>query len=172
MENRQIALGEWEHEGRLGKASGQRHAFVHPDGTMTWHLVQDATREQVVELYRRWIADRPELRAEARQQLAGRDLMCWCPLPEPGQPDHCHAAVLLGIANSPEARLTCFSPEDAAAVVEEATRPGDIVHTVRQEGRVVVIGYFDKRWPFDVADWAGENGHCTDHAAASVIARL
>lgn len=34
--------------------------------------------------------------------LAGRDLMCWCPLPEPGQLDHCHATVLLKLAN-PEA---------------------------------------------------------------------
>jgi hypothetical protein len=72
----------------------------------------------------------------------------------------------------PETRLTCLTPEDAAAVVEEATRPGDTVHTVRQEGAVVVIGYFDKRWPLDVADWAGENGHASDSAAARVIAGL
>jgi hypothetical protein len=32
-------------------------------------------------------------------KLHGRDLMCWCPLPAPGQPDHCHAAVLLRLAN-------------------------------------------------------------------------
>jgi hypothetical protein len=94
---------EWQHEGRLGKTSGQRHAFVHPDRSMTWHLVQDATAEQVVELYRRWLADRPELAAAARDELAGRDLMCWCPLPEPGQPDHCHAAVLISLANAPAA---------------------------------------------------------------------
>ncbi|MEU6597902.1 hypothetical protein [Streptomyces flaveolus] len=72
----------------------------------------------------------------------------------------------------PETRLTCLTPNDAAAVVAEATRPGDTTHTVRQEGRVVVIGYFDKRWPLDVADWAGEHGHCTDSAAARVIAGL
>ena len=35
-------------------------------------------------------------------ELAGKDLMCWCPLPEPGQPDHCHAAVLISLANTPE----------------------------------------------------------------------
>ena len=34
------------------------------------------------------------------QKLHGRDLMCWCPLPEPGQPDNCHAAVLLQLANA------------------------------------------------------------------------
>ncbi|MFI0822256.1 DUF4326 domain-containing protein [Streptomyces sp. NPDC021098] len=34
--------------------------------------------------------------------LKGRDLMCWCPLPKPGEPDHCHATVLLEIANAPK----------------------------------------------------------------------
>ncbi|MFI5687850.1 DUF4326 domain-containing protein [Streptomyces sp. NPDC051636] len=84
---------EWEHEGRLGKTSGQRHAFVHPDKTVTWHLVQDATREQAVAMYRRWLAGRPSLVEAAREQLAGRDLMCWCPPDEP-----CHADVLLAVA--------------------------------------------------------------------------
>jgi hypothetical protein len=34
-------------------------------------------------------------------ELRGRDLACYCPLPEPGQPDHCHAAVLISLANRP-----------------------------------------------------------------------
>ena len=33
--------------------------------------------------------------SEIRAELAGRDLMCWCPLNEP-----CHADVLLEIANA------------------------------------------------------------------------
>lgn len=37
---------------------------------------------------------------EIRAELAGRDLACWCPLPEPGELDHCHAAVLLRVANT------------------------------------------------------------------------
>lgn len=32
--------------------------------------------------------------------LRGRDLACTCPLPEPGQPDVCHGAALLALANS------------------------------------------------------------------------
>ena len=71
-----------------------------------------------------------------------------------------------------EARLICLDEEHAKAVIEEATRPGDTTHTVRRDGKVVVIGYHDKRWPLDVADWAGEHGHCTDHQAARVIAGL
>jgi hypothetical protein len=35
-------------------------------------------------------------------ELADKDLTCWCPLPEPGQPDHCHASVLLRIAAGEE----------------------------------------------------------------------
>jgi len=31
--------------------------------------------------------------------LAGHPLACWCPLPEPGTPDWCHAAVLIRRAN-------------------------------------------------------------------------
>lgn len=72
----------------------------------------------------------------------------------------------------PEIRLTCLSLDAAAAVVAEATRPGDTTHTVRQDEADVVIGYFDKRWPLDVADWAGANGHASDSAAARVIAQL
>jgi hypothetical protein len=87
---------EWEQEGRLGKASGQSHAFVHPDKSVTWHLVKDATREQAVAMYRRWLDMRPGLVEAARAELAGRDLMCWCPLDEP-----CHADVLLELANAP-----------------------------------------------------------------------
>jgi len=34
-----------------------------------------------------------------RKELRGHNLACWCPLPAPGEPDHCHAAVLLEIAN-------------------------------------------------------------------------
>lgn len=37
--------------------------------------------------------------ADVRAELAGRDLACWCPLPVPGEPDLCHASVLLEVAN-------------------------------------------------------------------------
>jgi len=37
---------------------------------------------------------------DVRRELRGKNLACWCPLPEPGQPDHCHAAVLLEVANA------------------------------------------------------------------------
>ncbi len=40
---------------------------------------------------------------EIRAELAGRDLACWCPLPAAGEPDICHAAVLLRIAAGEDA---------------------------------------------------------------------
>jgi hypothetical protein len=52
-----------------------------------------------VELYRAYLAARPRLAEAARLELAGRDLACWCKLPAAGEPDHCHAAVLLELAN-------------------------------------------------------------------------
>ncbi len=40
----------------------------------------------------------PGLLVAVRRQLAGRDLMCWCPMPPAGGPDHCHASVPLALA--------------------------------------------------------------------------
>jgi hypothetical protein len=71
----------------------------------TWPADGRDARRYATELYRAWI-DRPEqaeTRALFRALLHGRDLVCWCPLPELGQPDHCHAAVLLRLANPTEA---------------------------------------------------------------------
>ena len=103
--------GEWEHEGRLHKTSGQSHTFFHPAPLgepmpVTWHRVEDATAEQCVRLFAEWIGVQPashcegpmwgheEFRSAVRAELAGRDLMCWCPLDQP-----CHADVLLELAN-------------------------------------------------------------------------
>jgi hypothetical protein len=36
----------------------------------------------------------------ARAELQGKNLACWCPLPEAYEHDCCHAAVLLKIANN------------------------------------------------------------------------
>jgi len=50
------------------------------------------TREQVIELYRKWLTTNKFLMADLIE-LRGHDLECWCaPLP-------CHADVLLELAN-------------------------------------------------------------------------
>jgi hypothetical protein len=88
---------DWEHEGRSGKTPGEQHAYKHPDGSVTWHRVEVATREQVIELYTLHTGPMGsyELDSEDLKQLRGKDLACWCPI---GQP--CHADVLLELANS------------------------------------------------------------------------
>lgn len=100
---------DWEHEGRANKRSGEKHYFVHPDNSITYHWVQDATAEQCVELYQEYLSGAPyrdtcttrhwdkyqaSMQEEIRAELAGKNLACWCPLDQP-----CHADVLLEIAN-------------------------------------------------------------------------
>lgn len=53
-------------------------------------------------VYRQWLSGQPGLIGRARAELAGHDLACWCPLPACGEPDDCHAAVLLAVANGQE----------------------------------------------------------------------
>ncbi|NKE43420.1 DUF4326 domain-containing protein [Roseomonas frigidaquae] len=64
-------------------------------------IVQARDRQDAHDLavghFRAWLAKHPSLAAEARAELRGRVLCCWCP------PDvACHADVLLAIANAPE----------------------------------------------------------------------
>jgi hypothetical protein len=74
----------------------------------------ETAREICVTAFRSWLrgsdtwwmgpkaeATRDRLLA-ALPQLRGMDLACYCPLPEPGQPDHCHAVVLLELSNGPD----------------------------------------------------------------------
>jgi hypothetical protein len=104
--------GEWEYEGRIS-ADDMQHDYFHPDGRITVCHVRYMTRAEVVECYRRLLlgdvppamrmafGDRrlPFTVEDARRELAGRDLACWCPLPATGERDHCHAAVLLAVSN-------------------------------------------------------------------------
>jgi hypothetical protein len=41
---------------------------------------------------------------EALPILRGKNLACWCPLPEPSEPDICHAAVLLELVRKSTVR--------------------------------------------------------------------
>lgn len=79
------------------------HAVLDPDGGVIFaDKSETEARRVAVDWYRAWFTSQPDLHAAVRRQLAGRDLMCWCPLPEPNDRDHCHAAVLLAIANEGE----------------------------------------------------------------------
>lgn len=78
------------------------------------HGDTETARRAVLGAFRSWLAGnrlmwQSEEGDTARQrlldglpELRGKDLACYCPLPEPGQPDHCHATVLLELANREE----------------------------------------------------------------------
>lgn len=57
---------------------------------------RDGTREEVISKYKEWLLSQPKLIEQAKRELKGKDLCCWCaPLP-------CHGDVLLEIANQIE----------------------------------------------------------------------
>jgi hypothetical protein len=53
----------------------------------------DGPREEVMLLYETWLQSRPELIQDARRELAGKVLGCYC------APLECHGDVLVRIAN-------------------------------------------------------------------------
>ena len=56
-------------------------------------------RAHAVEIFRTYAEVTSGYALVARIGLAGKSLACWCPLPADGEPDVCHASVLLEIAN-------------------------------------------------------------------------
>lgn len=66
-------------------------------GGMYTEKVMD--RRHAYLLFKSVAADNPKLVADARVELRGKNLACWCPKTDPYE-DCCHAAVLLEIANS------------------------------------------------------------------------
>jgi Domain of unknown function (DUF4326) len=78
--------------------------------------IKDYGHDRAVALHRAWITGRKidapmsptemdKLTARREQvlrslpTLRGKNLACWCPLPKSGEPDNCHAATLLELAN-------------------------------------------------------------------------
>ena len=69
-----------------------------PGGSRGLADLTPVTREQAVDLYSSWVIEQPHLMLSLGE-LAGKDLACFCPLPAEGEPDRCHAALLLALAN-------------------------------------------------------------------------
>lgn len=74
----------------------------------------------------------------------------------------------------PKVTLKCLDAESARRVVDEFPNRdrGGNSNTMQAEGDTVVIGYVDKRWPLDIADWAGDEALASDSDVARVIACL
>jgi len=59
-----------------------------------YEIGEDGTREEVIAKFEDAIRSSPRMMEEARRELRGKDLICWC------HPSPCHGEVLLKIANS------------------------------------------------------------------------
>jgi hypothetical protein len=58
-----------------------------------FEIGKDGNRKEVIEKYKSYLESRPDLIEKAKNELKGKDLVCWCaPLP-------CHGDILLKIAN-------------------------------------------------------------------------
>lgn len=60
---------------------------------------QVKSRRHAWQLYRSVAVDNEHLIVAAKAELRGKNLACFCPLPDAYGHDECHAAVLLEIAN-------------------------------------------------------------------------
>ncbi len=63
------------------------------------------TVEDAVECFREMMAlpgETAEMLRSRLPELRGKNLACWCAHPAPGEPDVCHAALLLELANGVE----------------------------------------------------------------------
>lgn len=91
--------GRWGNPNRVvyRKDTGGWHV-ENPTSSLGAFAYEREARRFAVEAYRAYLDAHPDLAQAARAELAGRNLMCWCPLPAPGEPDHCHGAVLLRVA--------------------------------------------------------------------------
>ena len=59
-----------------------------------YRIGADGDRDQVMKKYREYLAANPSLVEDAKKELRGKNLACWC------KPfEDCHADILLEIAN-------------------------------------------------------------------------
>ena len=77
---------------------GRGSKWGNPYGTDARCLVTVETAAEAVRLYRAYVTEHAD-EMPPLSMLRGKTLMCWCALPKPGEPDVCHAAVLLELAN-------------------------------------------------------------------------
>ncbi len=76
----------------IGRPTKWGNPFTHLVGKSKAEFVV-ATRGEAVTKFKEWFLAQPELVAAAKQELRGKDLICWC------KPASCHGDVLLEIAN-------------------------------------------------------------------------
>lgn len=74
--------------GRANRSRGLRESkWANP-----FIIGKDGTRAEVIEKYKQYILDRPDLVQDCKRELKGKRLGCWC------MPSSCHGEILVGIA--------------------------------------------------------------------------
>lgn len=56
----------------------------------------DGNRTEVIAKHKQWFLQNNELIKDAKRELAGKDLICWC------APKPCHCDVILSTVNGPD----------------------------------------------------------------------
>lgn len=86
-----------QHDVYIGRPSKWGNPFSHKPDTLAAYRV--GTVEEAVAKYKEWLLARPALVAQAKQELRGKILGCWCKTQSnPHAP--CHGDVLAEIANA------------------------------------------------------------------------
>lgn len=75
----------------IGRPSKWGNLYSHLPNTQAEFAV--ATRAEAVQKYMEYLLDNPDLVAQAKKELAGKDLVCWC------APHLCHGHILERVAN-------------------------------------------------------------------------
>lgn len=96
----------------IGRPSKWGNPFSHKEKTLAKFKV--ATVEEAIEKYKEWILAQPDLIMEAKKELTGKILGCWC------RPNRCHGDVLSEIVNGKETiMLEKETKEDIKSEVKE-----------------------------------------------------
>lgn len=80
---------------------GCRPTGEYGSGPRSHAILKVRNREDAVRLFHSYVRADPSgwNPEDLRYELGAQHLACWCPLPEPGGIDWCHAAVLMALAN-------------------------------------------------------------------------
>ena len=81
---------------KIGNAPGLPIVYVSRPSKWgnPYRIGADGNRDQVLKKYREYLAATPSLVEDAKKELRGKNLACWC---KPSE--DCHADILLEIAN-------------------------------------------------------------------------
>ena len=91
---RRITLAEKTNAVFVGRPSKWGNPFSHiPSDNPHRRVIKVASRERAIACYREWLAKHPQLIEDAKKELRGKHLVCYC------APMRCHADILLEIAN-------------------------------------------------------------------------